>query len=235
PTGIDLWILGRLQQVVNLCRSAYDEFSFQRVFHTINQFCTVDLSSHYIDATKDRLYCDSPNSNRRRSTQATMAHIFETLTRLLAPILVFTAEEAWGYYRPESSIHLEYFPEAAPVDEKLLKRYEKLFLLRGQVAQALEKAQNDHLISNPLEAKVIVTTEDTLILQSTETSAGLSEVEELFILSHLEVVHGPEMIRIEKTTTQKCERCWRHRNDVGDHHEHPTLCGRCATVMVGRI
>jgi isoleucyl-tRNA synthetase len=235
PTGIDSWILGRLQQVVNICRSAYDEFSFQRVFHTINQFCTVDLSSHYIDATKDRLYCDSPNSNRRRSTQATMAHIFETLTRLLAPILVFTAEEAWGYYRPGGSIHLEYFPEVAPVDEELLKRYEKLFLLRGQVAQALEKAQNDHLISNPLEAKVIVTTEDTLILQSTGTSAGLLEAEELFILSHLEVVHGPEMIRIEKTTTQKCERCWRYRNDVGEHQEHPTLCGRCATVMAERI
>jgi isoleucyl-tRNA synthetase len=235
PTGIDLWILGRLQQVVNICRSAYDEFSFQRVFHTINQFCTVDLSSHYIDATKDRLYCDSPNSNRRRSTQATMAHIFETLTRLLAPILVFTAEEAWGYYRPGSSIHVEYFPEVVEVDEELLKRYEKLFLLRGQVAQALEKAQNDHLISNPLEAKVIVTTEDTLILQSTGTSAGLSEAEELFILSYLEVVQGPEMIRIEKTTTQKCERCWRHRNDVGNHHEHPTLCGRCSTVMSERI
>ena len=235
PTGIDSWILGRLQQVVNICRSAYDEFSFQRVFHTINQFCTVDLSSHYIDATKDRLYCDSPNSNRRRSTQATMAHIFETLTRLLAPILVFTAEEAWGYYRPGGSIHLEYFPEVTPVDEELLKRYEKLFLLRGQVAQALEKAQNDHLISNPLEAKVIVTTEDTLILQSTGTSAGLLEAEELFILSHLEVVHGPEMIRIKKTTTQKCERCWRYRNDVGEHQEHPTLCGRCATVMAERI
>ncbi|MFZ4115835.1 MAG: class I tRNA ligase family protein, partial [Chthoniobacterales bacterium] len=204
------------------------------VYHTINHFCTVDLSSHYIDATKDRLYCDAAGSVRRRSTQATMVTVFETLTRLLAPILVFTAEEAWGYYRPESSVHLELFPEVAPLDEELLKRYEKLFALRGHIAQALEQAQRDGLISNLLEAHVFVTTKDADILKSTATPEALAEVEELFILSHLEVLEGPEQIRVEKQNAQKCERCWRHRDDVGQHVDHPTLCGRCASVVTQR-
>jgi isoleucyl-tRNA synthetase len=217
--------------VINSCRTAYDEFAFQRVYHTINHFCTVDLSSHYIDATKDRLYCDGLNSLRRRSTQATMATIFEMLVRLLAPILVFTCEEAWGHYRPGNSVHLELFPEVTPVDQELLTRYEKLFALRGQIAQAVEKAQRDNLISNPLEASVFVTTKETDILKSIATPESLAEVEELFILSHLAIQEGSEEIRIEKQTAQKCERCWRHREDVGQYAEHPTLCGRCVSVV----
>lgn len=231
PTEIDSWILARLQQVVNVCRAAYDEFAFQRVYHTINQFCTVDLSNHYIDATKDRLYCDAPHSPRRRSTQATMAYIFETLVRLLAPILVFTAEEAWQHYRPETSIHLELFPPAAMVDEELLERYEKLFALRAHISQALEKAQRDGMISNPLEARVLVTTQDADILKSIASTTALSKFEELFILSHLEITEGKESICIEKQASPKCERCWRHRYDVGTHQEYPTLCGRCSEAI----
>ena len=217
---------------MNISRKAYDELAFQRVYHTINQFCTVDLSSHYIDATKDRLYCDAVDSPRRRSTQATMAHVFETLVRLLAPILVFTTEEAWGYYRPGTSIHCELFPESSRVNEELLQRYEKLFALRGQISQALEKAQRDGVIANPLEAMVTVTSMDPEILKSATTPEVLAEVEELFILSHLEIQEGPENIEIQKQTAEKCERCWRHRKDVGCHEEHPTLCGRCLSVVV---
>ena len=232
PTGVDAWILGRLQEVVNIARKGYDDLAFQRVYHTINQFCTVDLSSHYIDVTKDRLYCDAPTSPRRRSTQATMARIFETLARLLAPILVFTTEEAWNHYRPNTSVHLELFPETAPVAQSLLERYEKLFALRGQVSQALEKAQREGVIANPLDATVIVTTMDQEILKSVATQASLAEVEELFILSRLEIKEGPENILIEKYHAEKCERCWRQRDDVGKNEEHPTLCGRCLSVVV---
>ncbi len=231
PTGSEAWILERLQEVVNISRKAYDELAFQRVYHTINQFCTVDLSSHYIDATKDRLYCDAVTSPRRRSTQATMARIFETLVKLLAPILVFTAEEAWSYFRPETSIHCELFPETAPVAQSLLQRYEKLFALRGQISQALEQAQRDGVISNPLEAVVRVTTTDGAILAAVATPQSLAEVEELFILSHLEISEGAENIVIEKEAAEKCERCWRHREDVGSHADHPALCGRCASVV----
>src|SRR5438105_3474308 len=96
-TLIDRWILDRLENVIAECRAAYAAYEFHKVYHVLNQFCAVDLSSLYIDITKDRMYCDAPNSPRRRATHAAMHWIFDALCRLLAPILVFTAEEAWGY------------------------------------------------------------------------------------------------------------------------------------------
>jgi isoleucyl-tRNA synthetase len=230
-TEVDRWILERLQKLVNTCRAAYEEMAFQKVTHAINQFCTVDLSSHYVDVTKDRLYCDAANAPRRRATQAAMALIFETITKLLSPILVFTTEEAWSYYRPGNSIHVELFPEAREVDEALLLRYEKLLVLRSQIAQALEKAQRDEVITNPLEAFVKVSTKDVDILKVGATHPALSELEEFFILSHLEIEEGEENITICLEASEKCERCWRHRADVGSHIEHPTLCGRCANTV----
>lgn len=231
-SGIDRWILGRLQQVVNASRKAYDELAFQKVYHAVNHFCTVELSSLYVDITKDRLYCDDENSPRRRSTQAAMAHIFETIVKLLAPILAFTTEEAWSHYRPGHSIHMEFFPEAAPVDQALLDYYEKVFSLRSQVSQTLEKAQRDGIIANPLEANVTVSTQDQQLLQAASSPDALAEIEEIFILSSLTIVPGEENILIKKYEAAKCERCWRHRHDVGKSEEHPTLCGRCEKAVV---
>src|SRR2546423_812141 len=97
PSLIDRWILERLEEVIGTCRSAYEKFEFHTVYHALNQFCAVDLSSLYVDITKDRMYCDAPDSPRRRATQAAMHEIFEALCTLLAPVLVFTAEEAWRH------------------------------------------------------------------------------------------------------------------------------------------
>ena len=96
-TLVDRWILERLDEVIGTCRSAYEKFEFHKVYHALNQFCAVDLSSLYVDITKDRMYCDAPDSPRRRATQAAMREIFDALCRLLAPVLVFTAEEAWRH------------------------------------------------------------------------------------------------------------------------------------------
>src|SRR5204862_7911894 len=112
-TSLDGWILDRLDHVISECRNAYAAFEFHKVYHSINHFCAVDLSSLYIDITKDRMYCDAPDSPRRRATQFAMHKIFDALCRLLAPVLVFTAEEAWGYRSAEtSSVHMKFFPEA---------------------------------------------------------------------------------------------------------------------------
>src|SRR5207249_228533 len=110
---IDRWILERLDDVIRDCRSAYEKFEFHKVYHTLNQFCAVDLSSLYIDITKDRMYCDAADSPRRRSTQTVMHEIFRALCRLLAPVLTFTAEEAWRHSAstPRDSVHLEEFPQ----------------------------------------------------------------------------------------------------------------------------
>src|SRR5437879_9124428 len=94
---VDQWILERLDQVIRDCRSAYQAFEFHKVYHTLNQFCAVDLSSLYIDITKDRMYCDTPDSTRRRATQKAMHEIFSALCQLLAPVIAFTAEEAWRH------------------------------------------------------------------------------------------------------------------------------------------
>src|SRR5256885_2586659 len=109
-TLIDRWILERLDHVIADCRSAYEAFEFHKVYHTLNHFCAVDLSSLYIDITKDRMYCDAPDSPRRRATQTAMHEIFGALSKLLAPILAFTAEEAWRYSEAGGSVRLEEFP-----------------------------------------------------------------------------------------------------------------------------
>src|SRR5438094_4596635 len=110
-TLIDRWILERLDEVVRTCRSAYENFEFHKVYHTLNQFCAVDLSSLYVDMTKDRMYCDASDSPHRRATQSAMREIFDALCRLLAPVLVFTAEEAWRHSiaKGGGSIHLQEF------------------------------------------------------------------------------------------------------------------------------
>jgi isoleucyl-tRNA synthetase len=231
PTAIDRWILARLQETVNTCRKAYEELAFQKAYQAITQFCAVELSSIYVDVTKDRLYCDSGNSSRRRATQAVMAKVFEDLVRLLAPILAFTAEEAWGHFRSGSSVHLELFPEEKSPDQEILSRFEALQSLRADVAQALEKAQRDAVIAKPLEATVAVTTDDPVILAAAE-GGGLAEIEEFLILSNLSIAKGAKDVVIGKTESAKCERCWRHRDEVGSHAEHPTLCGRCVDAVV---
>jgi isoleucyl-tRNA synthetase len=230
PTAIDRWILARLQETVNTCRKAYEELAFQKAYQAITQFCAVELSSIYVDVTKDRLYCDSGNSSRRRATQAVMAKVFEDLVRLLAPILAFTAEEAWGHFRPGSSVHLELFPAEKSPDQEILSRFEALQSLRADVAQALEKAQRDGVIAKPLEATVAVTTDDPVILAAAE-GGGLAEIEEFLILSNLSIAQGPKDVVIGRTEAAKCERCWRHREEVGSHAEHPTLCGRCVEAL----
>src|SRR5213076_476544 len=143
-TLVDRWILDRLENVIADCRAAYAAYEFHKVYHTLNQFCAVDLSSLYVDITKDRMYCDAPDSPRRRATQAAMHRIFDALCRLLAPILVFTAEEAWGYLHPEQSVHLEVFPDCragappAAATDAFALQVDHLLKLRSVIGQTVE-------------------------------------------------------------------------------------------------
>jgi isoleucyl-tRNA synthetase len=226
---VDRWILHRVQQVIRECTAAYKAYEFHRVYHTLNQFCAVDLSSLYVDITKDRLYCDGPASQRRVATQNAMREILESLTKLLAPILVFTAEEAWGYLGQGGSVHLQTFP--APndqrVDEAAARSVNELLKLRGVIGQAVEQARQEKLIGNALEAAVVLRCDEKLL-------SGISheELEEFLILSDLTIESGAEpSASITKTSAQKCSRCWRHRKSVGSHAEHPELCDRCASVV----
>src|SRR5437868_4950243 len=226
-TLIDRWILERLYQVIGDCRSAYQAFEFHKVYHTLNQFCAVDLSSLYIDITKDRMYCDAPDSPRRRATQIVMHRVFDALCRLLAPILAFTAEEAWRHSGVGASIHLEEFPQPQHRRHEASDRVAELLKLRGVIGQAIERARQEKLIGNALEAAVVLHSNSVVT-----TQIDKEELEEFFILSDLTIRQGTEAsASVTKTAYKKCARCWRHRPAVGTSKEHPDLCDRCESVV----
>jgi isoleucyl-tRNA synthetase len=229
-TLIDRWILERLDEVIRTCRSAYENFEFHKVYHTLNQFCAVDLSSLYVDITKDRMYCDAQDSPRRRATQAAMREIFDALCRLLAPVLVFTAEEAWRHSmaKGDGSIHLQDFPETQDRGRKAIDQVEELLRLRGIIGQAVERARQEKLTGNTLEARVVLNSDSDV----TE-NIPKEELEEFFIVSDLTIHQAKEAsASVTKTSYEKCARCWRYRPTVGTSKAHPDLCDRCETVVV---
>ena len=226
-TLIDRWILERLNHVIADCRAAYEAFEFHKVYHTLNQFCAVDLSSLYIDMTKDRMYCDAPNSPRRRATQIAMHKIFDALCRLLGPILAFTAEEAWGHSGVGGSIHLQEFPPTEGRHDKASAQVAELLKLRGMIGQAIERARQEKLIGNALEAAVVLHSDSDVT-----TKIDKEELEEFFIVSDLTIHQTKEAsASVAKTPYQKCARCWRHRPSVGKSKAHPDLCDRCESVV----
>ena len=211
------------------CRSAYETFEFHKVYHTLNQFCAVDLSSLYIDITKDRMYCDAADSPRRRSTQTVMHEIFRALCRLLAPVLAFTAEEAWCHSAStrRDSVHLEEFPQPQDRHDNASAQVAELLRLRGVIAQAIERARQEKLIGNTLEARVVLHSDSDV----TE-KVGQEELEEFFIVSDLTIHQATEAsASVTKTPYAKCARCWRHRATVGTSKAHPDLCDRCENVI----
>jgi isoleucyl-tRNA synthetase len=233
-----------LDEVIATCRSAYEKFEFHKVYHALNQFCAVDLSSLYVDITKDRMYCDAPDSPRRRATQAAMREIFDAVSRLLAPVLVFTAEEAWRHSavagiddagqsgsptRAATSVHVQEFPEPQNRGRETIDQVEELLRLRGIVGQAIEQARQEKLIGNTLEARVVLNSDSDVTEKIPK-----EELEEFFILSDLTIQQAKEAsASVTKTPYKKCARCWRHRPTVGASQAHPELCDRCESVVAG--
>src|SRR5437588_1132072 len=232
-TLIDRWIVDRLDGVISDCRAAYESFEFHKVYHAINQFCAVDLSSLYIDISKDRMYCDAANSSRRRATQLAMHGIYDALCRLLAPVLAFTSEEAWRYLDGNASVHLQLFPEIRPSqrDTYVNAVIDRLLKLRAVIGQALEKARQQKLIGNSLEARVVLRSERKFI-----DGISRDELEEFFIIGELVLEEANEPSAVAETTSfAKCARCWRHRETVGKSPAHPDLCDRCEDVVQARL
>jgi isoleucyl-tRNA synthetase len=230
--AIDRWALANLDEVIAKVVGGFRDWDFQAAYNALYGFCTVTLSARYFDIIKDRLYIMAPKSNERRSGQTALFQIADSLCRLMSPILVFTADEAWESLpgKRENSVHIAEFPITRNADNNaLLATWERIFTIRDEVLKALEDARNNKQIGSSLEAKVILTVDrdTTLFLLD-----HYPELRYIFIVSQVEVHEGDGMkVEIQKADGKKCERCWNYSIHVGEFERYPTVCERCAEAL----
>jgi isoleucyl-tRNA synthetase len=215
---------------------AYEAYEFHSVFHLLYNFATVTLSARYFDIVKDRLYTYAPRSLARRSAQTALHKIADSLARLLAPILVFTADEIWenlpAAKEAEASVHLTIFPAASGEENAtLLQNWTALFAIRDEVLRSLEVARTAKQIGSSLEAKVTLTASGKTLELLQQYDADLRY---LFIVSQVELVAGSDSdvsIAVSAAEGQKCERCWNYSTRVGESEKYPTVCERCVAAL----
>ena len=236
---IDRWAMEKLQELIAEVNEAYESFMFHRVFSLIYNFCTLEMSSLYMDVLKDRMYCDGKESLSRRSGQTAMYHIFDTLVRLLAPVLVHTAEEAWAAMpyksQPTDSVHLAAMPTPNPAIDPAANAalWATVMGLRDEVLKVLEELRKNQSIGSNQEATVRITTPDAAALKAIET-IGIGTFASLCIVSEVTIEKGDALsIRAEKSSHAKCQRCWNFWPSVGQNADTPDLCTRCAAVVAG--
>jgi isoleucyl-tRNA synthetase len=234
---LDRWALHRLQKLISRVREAYERFEFHVVYHSVQNFCAVEMSALYFDILKDRLYTFPARSAGRRSAQTVLHEILRTLTGLMAPILSFTAEEVWGFIPKESgeheSVHLTAFPEVRTeyLDEGLDDRWEKIWEIRGVVTKALEEARKEKRIGLSLDAQVhlYVAEKTYAFLQPYQ-----KDLKSVFIVSSVTLHSADEKevkVEVSRAEGKKCERCWNYEIDVGHHVQHPQICERCIQAI----
>jgi isoleucyl-tRNA synthetase len=242
---LDQWALMRLQQLKKEVEAAYEAYDFHVLFHAIHNFCTVEMSSFYLDIIKDRLYVSRADDPARRSAQTAMYEILNDLIVMLAPVLSFTMEEVWQFMKkpanaPES-VQMLPWPEvkAEYINEALETKFDNFIAIRSEVTKVLEGHRQNKTIGNSLEAKVLLYAEGEAldILKSVE-----KDLPTLIIVSQVEVHEGAAdgeeatgrndlRVTIKPADGHKCERCWTYSESVGKNQAHPDLCDRCAAVV----
>lgn len=244
---IDRWALHKTQELIKNVTSGYESLQFHRVFHSLYNFCSVEMSAFYLDILKDRSYTFAKNSRERRAAQTVMYNILLNLVKLSAPIIVHTAEEVWSAigFKDEdvSSVHLTTFPKcnSAWIDNSLNEKWEKLINMRTDVARELEKMRAAKLIGNSLEASVNLYTENEELWQFLKSYE--KDLPMIFIVSEVKLDKNatPKAVKGELTQNlwiecsvsqhKKCERCWNFRESVGFNKDHPTICDRCVRAI----
>ncbi|MGH6945700.1 MAG: isoleucine--tRNA ligase, partial [Kiloniellales bacterium] len=241
---LERWVLHRLYQLDRLVRQFADDFDFHAIYRALHDFCAVELSAFYFDVRKDSLYCDRPDSSRRRACRTVLDQLFSCLTAWLAPILCFTAEEAWltRGSGPEESVHLRLFPEIPGGwrDEALAAKWAKLRELRRVVTGAIEVERAAKRLGSSLQAAPVVHIARRDLLGALEgldlaeiaiTSAARVSREAApagaFTLPDVEGV----AVAVGAAEGAKCERCWRVLAEVGRDTAAPGTCGRCAEAV----
>ncbi len=245
---IDRWAITRLNALIDRVMAGYEQFEYHVVSHSINNFCVVDMSNFYLDVIKDRLYCEGRDSISRRSAQTAMYMVLDTITRMLAPILAFTADEIWRAMPHQSCDDAESvifndmhsrFDNFALTGEQTQK-WNMLTTLRDEVNIALEQARAAKLIGKPLEASVKL----SCTAELAEKLAPLTDtIKTILIVSEVLVEQGSEgtacegmeglFVTVQKASGEKCERCWCYDPSVGTDSEYKTACARCAQVVRG--
>jgi isoleucyl-tRNA synthetase len=228
------------------CQKAYEAFEFHLIYHTLHNFCVLDLSSFYLDILKDRLYVLSKNSVSRRSAQTVMSEILNVLVRLMAPVLSFTADEIWQYMGHSKSSHSVHSDLFIPVKKEFINpdlsnKWDEIIKVRKEVSKALEIARKDKLIGHSLDASVVLGVSQELKQLLTPYE---NDLRTLFIVSSVRIVPYKELkegmegeevkgvkVKVDLSQDPKCERCWIHDPTTGADSNHPTICDRCLGAL----
>lgn len=236
-TELDKWALMRLDALIDKVNEGYQAFDFHIAFHAIHNFCVIDMSNFYLDIIKDRLYCEKEDSELRRAAQTAMYRILSAVARLAAPIISFTAEEIWQFMPHTSaddteSVFLNQMPEKSGIEfsEAFIEKWNFIYAARESANKALEDARNEKVIGKSLEAKIIIKSSEADFGRYSDLAKQLTEI---LIVSDVEIEKndGETVFEVAKAEGGKCERCWCYSKYVGENHEHPTLCQRCAIAI----
>ena len=244
---MDRFALHCLQGLVKRTRAAYDSFEFHGAYHALYNYCTLDLSAFYLDVLKDRLYTSPARSRARRSAQTALNHTLDTLTRLMAPILVFMADEVWAHMPKTrdmpATVHFAQLPEVEDsfIDSNLAERWESILTLRGEVSKAMEEARGQKKIGHSLDAAVTLGLPEGFLETVKPT---LDELRAVFIVSKVSIAldrgldsvyHSTKMpglaIRVDPAPGEKCGRCWIRDPSVGTDETHKAICSRCVQAL----
>lgn len=242
---LDRWALMHMQLLKKEVSAAYESYDFHVLYHAIHNFCSVEMSSYYLDILKDRLYAYKADSFERRSAQTAMYEIMLDLVVMIAPVLSFTMEEVWQFMKKPASMPESVFmmpwPECKEeyIDEALESKWDNFIEIRSEITRVLEGARRAKTIGHSLDAKVELhaTGEALAILRSVE-----GDLATLLIVSQAKLVEGLAggveatgredlKVTVQAAEGEKCERCWLYSDTVGKDAEHPTVCARCAAAL----
>ena len=242
---LDRWALMHMQLLKKEVSAAYKSYDFHVLYHAIHNFCSVEMSSYYLDILKDRLYAYKADSFERRSAQTAMYEIMLDLVVMIAPVLSFTMEEVWQFMKKPASMPESVFmmpwPECKEeyIDEALESKWDNFIEIRSEITRVLEGARRAKTIGHSLDAKVELhaTGEALAILRSVE-----GDLATLLIVSQAKLVEGLAggveatgredlKVTVQAAEGEKCERCWIYSDTVGKDAEHPTVCARCAAAL----